>query len=158
VCHVLLSALFVLLSGVAPTRAGEIEGLIIGVPEGDAFEVLHENTVLFVRLQDVDAPEIGQRYGRDAQVFAESLALGKRAKVFTAEPLQPGTTQKAIIFLDSGLNLSHELLKAGLAWWDRKAAGGNDSLWKLEQEARIEHRGLWDDEEPIAPWEWRKGF
>jgi endonuclease YncB( thermonuclease family) len=158
VCHVLVRALFVLFSGVAPLLAGDLEGIVVGVPEGDAFEVLHESTVFLFRLQDVDAPEISQRYGRDAQVFAESLALGKRAKVFTAAPLRPGTAQKGIIILDSGLNLSHELLKAGLAWWDRRAAPGNDSLWKLEREARTEHRGLWEDEDPIAPWEWRKGF
>ena len=155
---VLLSALFVLFSGAALSLAGELEGIVIGVPEGDAFEVLHESTVLVFRLQDVDAPEISQPYGRDAQIFAESLALGKRVKVFTAGPLLPGTAQKAIIFLDSGLNPSHELLRAGLAWWDRKGAAGNDSLWKLEWEARTAHRGLWEDEAPIAPWEWRKGF
>jgi len=158
VCHLLLFALFVLFGGVGPSLAGELEGIVIGVPEGDAFEVLHESTVFLFRLQDVDAPEISQPYGRDAQVFAESLALGKRARVFTAAPLRPDTAQNGIIILDSGLNLSHELLKAGLAWWDRKAAPGNDSLWKLEREARTEHRGLWEDEDPVAPWEWRKGF
>jgi micrococcal nuclease len=156
---VVLQVLLVAFSGVAPSLAGELEGIvIIGVPEGDSFEVLHESTVFVVRLKDVDAPEISQPYGRDAQVFAESLAHGKRAKVFTSAPLLPGIVQKGIIILDSGLNLSHELLKAGLAWWDRKAARGNDSLWKLEQDARTEHRGLWQDEDPIEPWEWRKGF
>ena len=156
---VLQYVLLVAFSGAAPSLAGELEGVvIIGVPEGDFFEVVHESTVFSVRLQDVDAPEISQPYGRDAQVFAESLALGKRAKVFTSAPFLPGTVQKGIIILDSGLNLSHELLKAGLAWWDRKAARGNDSLWKLEQDARTEHRGLWQDEDPIEPWEWRKGF
>ena len=156
--HVLVFVLLVAFNGPGPSVAVELEGVVVAVPEGDALEVLHEGTVFFIRLQDVDAPEIGQPYGKEAQVFVESLALGKRAKVSTVGSLQAGTSLKGTMTLASGLNLSHELLKAGLAWWDRQAAAGNDSLWKLEREARTEHRGLWEDEDPIPPWEWRKGF
>jgi micrococcal nuclease len=154
--HVLLFVL--VFNGAGPSVAAELEGVVVAVPEGDALEVLHDGTVFLIRLQDVDAPEIGQPYGKEAQVFVESLALGKRAKVSTVGPLRAGTSHKGTMTLASGFNLSHELLKAGLAWWDRLAAAGNDSLWKLEREARTEHRGLWEDEDPIPPWEWRKGF
>ena len=157
--HVLVFVVLIAFNGPGPSVAVELEGVVVAVPEGDALEVLHEGTVFFIRLQDVDAPEIGQPYGKEAQVFVESLALGKRAKVSTVGPLRAGIShQKGTVTLASGFNLSHELLKAGLAWWDRQAAASNDSLWKLEREARTEHRGLWEDEDPIPPWEWRKGF
>jgi micrococcal nuclease len=141
-----------------PALAADFEGVIVAVPEGDALEVLSENTVFFIRLQDVDAPEIDQPYGREAQAFLDSLARGKHASVTRMSLSEDGARQKGQIALVSGLNLSHELLKAGLAWWDQKAAPNNDSLWKLERDARIEQRGLWKDSDPIPPWEWRKGF
>jgi endonuclease YncB( thermonuclease family) len=151
--HVFLFVLLVALNGAGSLVAAELEGVVVAVPEGDALEVLHDGTVFFIRLQDVDAPEIGQPYAKE-----ESLAHGKRAKVSTVGALRAGTSQKGTMTLASGFNLSHELLKAGLAWWDREAAAGDDSLWKLEREARTEHRGLWEDEDPIPPWEWRNGF
>ena len=132
--------------------------MVLAVPQGDTLELLHEGTVVLVQLQDVDAPEMSQPYGAQAQALMASLALGKTARVITTGIPQPGILQKAKIALSSGLNLSHELLKAGLGWWDRVAAPDDDSLWKLEREARIEHRGLWEDADPIPPWEWRKGF
>ena len=132
--------------------------MVLAVPEGDTLEVLHKGTVLLIRLQDVDAPEMGQPYAAQAQALMASLALGKTARVITTGTSKPGILQKAKIVLSSGLNPSHELLKAGLGWWDRVAAPDDDSLWKLEREARIERRGLWVDTDPIPPWEWRKGF
>ena len=132
--------------------------MVLAVPEGDTLEVLHKGTVLLIRLQDVDAPEMGQPYAAQAQALMASLALGKTARVITTGTSKPGILQKAKIALSSGLNPSHELLKAGLGWWDRVAAPDDDSLWKLEREARIERRGLWVDTDPIPPWEWRKGF
>ncbi|MEP6601942.1 MAG: thermonuclease family protein [Nitrospirota bacterium] len=132
--------------------------MVLAVPEGDTLEVLHKGTVLLIRLQDVDAPEMSQPYGAQSQALMVSLALGKTARIITTDTSRPGILQKGQITLSSGLNLSHELLKAGLGWWDRVAAPDNDSLWKLEREARIERRGLWEDADPIPPWEWRKGF
>ena len=151
-------ALVVFFGGAVTALAVEFEGIVLAVPEGDTLEVLHNGTVLLIRLQDVDAPEIRQPYGAEAQAFMAALALGKTARVITADTPQPGILQKAKIALSSGLNPSHELLKAGLGWWDRVGAPDDDSLWKLERDARIEHRGLWEDLDPIPPWEWRKGF
>lgn len=30
------------------------------------------------------------------------------------------------------------------------------TLYRLQDEARSTGRGLWADEEPMAPWEWRR--
>jgi len=150
-------ALGILSCCAAPVFAEDFDGFIIGVLEGDTIQVMNGSEVLVFRLDGVDAPEIGQPYGTDAYAFTVSLALGKKAHVVT-KAAQAWGIQAAVISLASGLNLSHELLKAGLAWWDRINVPHNDSLWKLEREARTLRRGLWDDADPIPPWEWRKGF
>ena len=51
-------------------------------------------------------------------------------------------------------NLGHELVRAGLCWWDRKYEDAN--LRQYEAQAREERRGLWKDPNPIPPWELRK--
>jgi endonuclease YncB( thermonuclease family) len=140
-----------------PVYGEDFDGFIIGVLEGDTLQVMKDAEVRVIRLDGVDAPEIGQPYDKDAHAFTVSLALGKKVHVMTKAAHMSGI-QAAVISLPSGLNLSHELLKAGLAWWDRIHVPLNDSLWKLEREARTLRRGLWDEADPIPPWEWRKGF
>jgi endonuclease YncB( thermonuclease family) len=60
------------------------------------------------------------------------------------------------VLLPDGRNLSHELVRAGLAWWYAYFAKQDVVLAALEQEARSARRGLWQDASPIPPWEWRK--
>jgi endonuclease YncB( thermonuclease family) len=52
--------------------------------------------------------------------------------------------------------LNHELVRAGLAWWFQRYARHDGDLKELESEARIARRGLWVDENPLPPWEFRR--
>jgi len=56
--------------------------------------------------------------------------------------------------LHDGRNVGHELLREGLAWWQR-AASGDASLEEVEQLARAAGKGLWADPNPVPPWEWK---
>ena len=62
----------------------------------------------------------------------------------------------ADVILPDGRNLNHEIVRAGFAWWFRKYAPGDEALERLEKEARQARRGLWVDESPIPPWEYRR--
>jgi len=60
--------------------------------------------------------------------------------------------------LDAGLNQ----VTVGLAWWYRKYSReqslGDQGRYEIaEAEARASRVGLWADDEPMAPWEWRHG-
>ena len=60
--------------------------------------------------------------------------------------------------LDVGLAQS----SVGLAWWFSRYANEQSpedrGRYKTEEEeARLRKRGLWADEAPVPPWEWRKG-
>lgn len=55
-----------------------------------------------------------------------------------------------------GTNVNHALVKDGWCWWYRKFAPEDTVLEQLETEARDARKGLWDDPEPVPPWEWRK--
>ena len=65
-----------------------------------------------------------------------------------------GRTVGEVTLLD-GRILNRELLSAGLAWWYRKYSK-DQSLADLEQKAREKKIGLWQDENPIPPWEFRR--
>lgn len=54
------------------------------------------------------------------------------------------------------MNLNQELVKQGCRWWYRKYAPGDALLEGLEKEAREAKKGLWDDSQPVPPWESRK--
>ncbi len=51
--------------------------------------------------------------------------------------------------------LNSELLKSGLAWWHKEGAPKETRLQQLEASARLAKSGLWEDENPVAPWDFR---
>ena len=58
------------------------------------------------------------------------------------------------VWLKDRRNLANELVKAGLAWVKRGALVAVD-FEQSETDAKEVQRGLWADEEPVPPWEWR---
>ena len=61
----------------------------------------------------------------------------------------------ADVMLPDGRSLNRELVAAGLAWWYRRYSS-DQSIGALEQGARNAHRGLWSEDNPTPPWDWRK--
>jgi len=59
------------------------------------------------------------------------------------------------IIMEDGRSLNEELVAAGLAW-HYKYYSDDEELAELEEKAREAKLGLWTDENPIPPWEWRK--
>ena len=62
----------------------------------------------------------------------------------------------ADVLLPDGTNVNHTLVQDGWCWWFRRCAPGDTMLEGLEKEAREARIVLWQDPEPIPPWEWRK--
>ena len=69
-----------------------------------------------------------------------------------------GTSWKRIVVRaeSEGKDVSLELLKMGLAWYCPEFAPRRNDYREAEQEAREARRGLWSDENPVSPAEWRK--
>ena len=89
-------------------------------------------------------------------LVAEKLADARNVVVYMHLMLDRYGRLMADIVLPDGKSLNQELVRAGLAWWYRRYAPGNRTLARLEDEAREARRGLWADEEPVAPWVWRR--
>ena len=136
------------------TPAFGFDAKVVGVLDGDTVEVLHDNKPERIRLNGIDCPEKSQAFGRQAKEFTSDLCFGKIVEVQSHGHDRYGRTIGEII-LSNGKDLNHELVAAGLAWWYKKYASDNKVLEQLEEKARREKRGLWFDENPTAPWDYR---
>ena len=137
-----------------PSLAFSLEGEVIEVFDGDTILVLSEGEEVKVRLYCIDAPELLQPYGRTAKDFLSRLLLGKNVKVKERGTDQYGRVLGEV-FLNGGISVNEELVKSGMAWVYKKYCK-IPSYFALEKTARENRVGLWEDENPIPPWEYRK--
>lgn len=125
---------------------------VVTVHEGDRLTIRHDGRTETIYLKDIDCPELKQPYGKQAK-HAIAAYVGNREVVVRALKRDRHGRTTAEILLQDGRNVGHELLKEGLAWWQRSAS--NDaSLEVLEELARASRKGLWADSNPVPPWKW----
>jgi micrococcal nuclease len=134
--------------------AAEFRGKVVGVSDGDTITVLHDRRPEKVRLNGVDSPEKGQPFGEKARQFTSRLAFGQDVIVRVVDRDRHGRTVADVILAD-GRSLNRELVRAGYAWWYRRYSQ-DLSLSELEAQARLARSGLWADQQPTPPWEWRR--
>jgi len=126
---------------------------VVTVHEGDRLTIHYEGRSETIYLKDIDCPELKQPYGKQAK-HAIAAYVGNREVVVRALKRDRDGRATAEILLQDGRNVGHELLKEGLAWWQRSAS--NDaSLEVLEELARASRKGLWADSNPVPPWKWK---
>ena len=130
------------------------QGKVVGVTDGDTISVMRDGKAEKVRLAYIDCPEKRQAFGQKAKQFTSDMVFGKTVIIKIESKDRYGRTIGEVL-LENGDNLNQELLRAGLAWHYRKYSQVH-FLSNLEEEARSEHRGLWVDPNPVAPWEFRR--
>jgi endonuclease YncB( thermonuclease family) len=114
--------------------AAEFRGKVVGITDGDTLSVLRDGRAVTVRLQDIDAPEGRQPFGARAKQYASSLAFGQVVTVHV-KGQDRNARLLADVILPDERNLSHELIRAGFAWWFRRYSK-DATLEALEAEAR----------------------
>ncbi len=124
----------------------------IGVTDGDTFTCL--DTVgkqQKVRISEIDAPELGQPYGRDARDTLAELIFGKSLAVIPIRSTADGLVICKVSV--DGKDIGREMVVAGAAWTESQS---ESPLTKDQQDAQDGKRGLWSDASPTPPWEFRK--
>lgn len=132
-----------------------LRGKVTRVIDGDTIEVLLNSSPITVRLNGIDAPESGQMFGSRAKQICSELSFGKFVGLVLLNRERYNRIVADVILPD-GRNLSQELVRGGAAWWFRRYAPHDEKLRLLEEDARDSKRGLWADENPMPPWEFRK--
>ncbi|MFH1495074.1 MAG: thermonuclease family protein [Pseudomonadota bacterium] len=147
--------LFALMLVLPLTCLGDvIVGKVVGVSDGDTLTVLDgSNRRYKIRLSAIDAPEKNQPFGMRSKQALSSLCFGKDARV---TPLKEDRYGRTVADVDcGGKNVNEEQIRTGMAWVYRKYANGYGVLYTLEDVARTGQQGLWIDQNPMPPWEWR---
>lgn len=130
-------------------------GMVTAIKDGDTFEVLYDGQAERVRLAEIDCPESAQAYGKKAKQFASDLCFGKTVTVDSGNKRDRYGRVVGIVTTEEGINVNEALVKAGYAW-HYKDYSSNKQIGVYEEQARQKGLGLWADNNPTPPWEWRK--
>jgi endonuclease YncB( thermonuclease family) len=134
--------------------AATLTGRVVKIADGDTLTILIGKKQERIRLSDIDTPERKQPYGTRAKQALTELTFGKLITVLTTKRDRYGRIIGHITV--DGVDVNAELVRLGFAWVYRRYSD-DPELLRLEGIARTQRLGLWADENPIPPWEWRRG-
>ena len=130
-------------------------GKAVNVHDGDTITVLDAaNAQHKVRLEGIDAPEIGQPFGTVARDRLAALVKGKSVTVHAHGHDRYGRTLATVDA--GGHDVAAQLVAEGLSWHYVRYSH-DKTLAAAEADSRQHRRGLWADARPVPPWEWRAG-
>jgi len=137
------------------TKDEKISGRVVSVIDGDTYDILLSgNKTVRVRMEGIDAPERGMPFYRVSKNYLKSLCANKAVTVRITNKDQYDR-YVGFTYLEDGTELSHAMIEAGLAWHFKKYNSDSD-LATLETEAQTLKKGLWQDNNPMSPWENRR--
>jgi endonuclease YncB( thermonuclease family) len=154
--------------------ADTLQGKVVKVADGDTLTIVDDlGEKHRIRLTGIDAPEKDQPYGDVSTQGLNKLVSGKtvtieyekrdRYKRIVGKVLVDPPGEVFCMALDcvKKIDAGLEQIKAGLAWhykrYQMEQSEEDRRLYsEAEQEARTKQLGLWKDEEPMAPWVWRR--
>jgi endonuclease YncB( thermonuclease family) len=130
----------------------EFSGKVVGVTDGDTIKVLVNKKSVTVRLEGIDAPEARQSFSTKAKEALAELVADKTVTVKKTGTDRYNRTLGVVMVGD--LDVNAKLVEDGWAWHFKRYSD-DKHLAQLEADARKAKRGLWADEKPLAPWDYR---
>lgn len=130
--------------------------------DGDTFACVTDgpgDKAFVVRVAGIDAPEVGQAYWRVSRDALRRLA-GDGTTVTCFKVDHYGRRVCRVVTPD-GANVAEALIRAGLAWHyvhyiNEQTPEEWHSYSTAQRAAQAARRGLWNDTEPMAPWDCRE--
>jgi len=147
--------LLVILSGTCVAQEkilSKQEGKVIGIIDGDTFDILVDGVTIRVRMNGIDAPEKKQDYYTQSKKALSDLSFGKTAII-----VEHGHDRYRRLIADlfvNNQNINYKMVELGMAWHFKKYSS-DVQLAELENLARERKKGLWTMQSPMAPWTFR---
>ncbi len=154
----LILVLFLFLSNFAYAKT--IEGLVVGVADGDTITVLDQQKNTYkIRLQGIDAPEKKQAFGEKSKQSLHDLVHNKQVRIEYDKEDKYGRTVGKVTLGD--LDVCLQQLVLGMAWHYKKYQNEQSVYDRaLYSETELKSKslklGLWTEDTPMPPWEFRK--
>ena len=145
---------------VTTLQAATLSGRVVAIADGDTITILdNTNTQYKIRLAGIDAPEKKQPFGNVSKKSLSDMVYGKQVSVDYSKQDRYGRTVGKVII--DGVDANLEQVKRGLAWFYKKYQNEQPFEDRLDylhaQEAAEQSKvGLWKEQAPIAPWDFRK--
>lgn len=123
---------------------------VVGLTDGDTIKVLYQGKKDTIKLFGIDAPEIWQFYGLESTIYLQRI-LCNPVTVETRTTDRYGRTV-AVLWCD-GIDINKQMVEAGYAWAYRRYS---EDYVLSENQARSIGIGLWQEENPMPPWIYRR--
>lgn len=149
----------------------QLTGRVVSIADGDTLTLLDsEQRQHKIRLAGIDAPEKAQPFGQKSKASLSALVFQRDVEVVGSKQDRYGRTLGKVMAADPNCNVPacpkiHDVnqmqVMSGMAWWYRAYARDQSptdqkSYEDAESTARASRRGLWADDNPVPPWDWRK--
>ncbi len=140
--------------------ADTLTGKVVKITDGDTLYVLDANYKEHkIRLAGIDAPERKQAYGLASRKHLASIVAGKQVTVEYKKRDRYGRIVGKVLL--DGIDVCLEQVKAGFAWhykkYQHEQSPEDQKLYaEAENQAREERLGLWRENNPNPPWEYRR--
>ena len=125
----------------------------IRIVDGDTIKGIVDGKEITIRLVEIDAPEMDQPFGVESKKFLKNLIEDKKVTLISEGKDRYDRTLGEL-FVNKN-NINETMVKSGFAWvYDRYVK--NLLLYSYQDEAKSKNLGIWQSENPIAPWVWRR--
>lgn len=133
---------------------------VLAVKDGDTIQVSDTSdcagAIYNIRLYGIDAPEKKQDYGLEAKAYLTALLQNKDVRLQLIGGDLHGRLVCKVLLLEKNLYVNENLVASGYAWY-YEAFAKNDNALKIAQDfAQKNKLGLWKNNNPVAPWDYRK--
>ncbi len=138
----------------------EISGQVTAVADGDSLTITDAARRSYrVRLQGIDAPERGQPFSSVSKSALSKLVFGRNVVVVPQKTDQYGRIVGKVLV--NGRDAALEQLRSGLVWfythYEKEMSSADRAQYLAAQRSARESRlGLWADDRPVPPWQYRR--
>ena len=138
--------------------AASLQGKVTEVADGESFTIVSQKLPVKIRLIAIAVPAAEQSYASVARQHLTELILNKYV-VVRYSALQGGFLIGQVLLGD--MDVGAQMIRDGVAWYnktdERLLSEAERQVYSQSHDvARSERRGLWQDESPVAPWDFQK--
>ncbi|MGZ5246370.1 MAG: thermonuclease family protein [Flavitalea sp.] len=127
------------------------DGKVVGIIDGDTFDMMVNGKKTRVRMFGIDAPERRQDYYQKSKQALSEMIYGEIVRIDTKSRDRYKRTLAEVYVGNKWIN--REMVMQGMAWHFTRYSS-DIRISAAEKEARNAKRGLWSMK-AVAPWEFR---